>query len=293
MKPPQLVSVVMPSLNQVKFIGEAVDSVLDQDYPNLELIVADGGSEDGTLAFLAHKAKEDSRLSWSSAKDSGPANALNRALAKVRGTILGWLNSDDVYASGAISRAVEAFDAHPQWLMVYGHGEHIDADGKILNRYPVRPPGTPVSKFTDGCFICQPTVFFRRTLVLMLGELDEGLRTAFDFDYWLRAFLAFQERIGFVDAVQAYSRLHADCITSRMRRTVALEGMQVLTRHLGSAPVHWALTHVNELSDQLSSNNASHAEVRLQLADFIEEACQFLSSDEQKTLQNELKRRNA
>ncbi|UJP04905.1 MAG: glycosyltransferase [Nitrosomonas sp.] len=278
----------MPSLNQVTFIGEAIDSVLSQDYPNLELIVADGGSEDGTPALLAHKAAQDSRLIWSSARDSGPAHALNRALTQVHGTLIGWLNSDDVYAPEAISRAVKAFNTHPQWLMVYGYGEHIDAHGKILNRYPVQPPETPVSKFAEGCFICQPTVFFRRTLVLLLGKLDESLRTAFDFDYWLRAFLAFQARIGFIGAVQAYSRLHEDCITLRMRRTVALEGMRVLSRHLGNAPAHWAQTHVNELLDQLQGNDASPAEIRRQLADFIEEACQFLPSGEQTALRDGL-----
>ena len=82
---------------------------------------------------------------------------------------------------------------------------------------------------------------------LLLGKFDEDLKTAFDFDYWLRAFARFSGRIGFVDAVQAQSRLHADCITLRLRRTVMLEGMQLLARHLGHAPKEWLLTYVNEL----------------------------------------------
>jgi len=131
--------------------------------------------------------------------------------------------------------------------MVYGHGQHVDGDGKPLNDYPTLPPTTPLTQFAEGCFICQPTVFFRRSMCLLLGKLDENLKASFDFDYWLRAFLVFQYRIGFVSEVQAYSRLHEDCITLRMRRTVALEGMQVLARHLGSAPKEWLLTYVNEL----------------------------------------------
>ncbi len=283
-----LVSVVMPSMNQVAFIAAAVDSVLAQNHGHLELIVADGGSTDGTPAWLAQRQAQDTRLRWVSESDGGPADALNKALRLARGTIIGWLNSDDLYTPGAVQRAVRALMDYPEWLMVYGHGEHVDADGRVIGRYPTLPPSTPAAKFSDGCFICQPTVFFRRTMWVLLGGLDNGLKTAFDFDYWLRAFTRLPGRIGFVDAVQAQSRLHADCITMRMRGTVALEGMQVVARHLGQAPRHWALTHVNELLIQLSVPGASDDEVKLQMAKFIKEAYQFLSSDEQAKLQDEL-----
>ena len=242
-----LVSIVMPSLNQAKFIGRAIDSVLAQDYPNIELIVADGGSDDGTVEVLKARQAADARLRWSSQPDSGPAAAVNAALAQVRGTVVGWLNSDDVYASGALRRAVEALESNPNWLMVYGHGQHVDGEGKVFDDYPTLPPSTPIAKFAEGCFICQPTVFFRRSAWVLLGKLDEHLKTAFEFDYWLRAFHAFPQRIGFVDALQAQSRLHAGSITLRMRRAVILEGMQVLARHLGSAPKAWFLTYENEL----------------------------------------------
>ena len=161
--------------------------------------------------------------------------------------MVGWLNSDDVFVMGAVRRAVDVLQVNPAWLMVYGHGQHIDSNGRLLSHYPTLPPSTPVTQFAEGCFICQPTVFSRRSMWLLLGKLDESLKAAFDFDYWLRAFLAFPDRIGFVDAVQACSRLHDECITLRLRRTVALEGMQVLARHLGSAPKEWFLTYVNDL----------------------------------------------
>jgi glycosyltransferase involved in cell wall biosynthesis len=103
-----LVSVVMPSLNQAEFIVSAVQSVLSQSYGHLELIVADGGSTDGTLALLQQQQGLDSRLRWMSEPDTGPADALNKALRRARGTIVGWLNSDDLYAEGAIDRAVQA-----------------------------------------------------------------------------------------------------------------------------------------------------------------------------------------
>jgi glycosyltransferase involved in cell wall biosynthesis len=241
-----LVSVVMPSFNQAAFIGASIASVLQQDYPHIELIVADGGSSDGTLAILEQARASDRRLRFFSRRDNGPAHALNDAMALVRGTTIGWLNSDDLYTANAITRAMTAFARHPDWLLVYGHGQHIDAQGAIQDDYPTLPASTPIVRFEQGCFICQPTLFMQRSARLLLGPLDETLKTSFDFEYWLRAFHAFPERIGFIDAVQAQSRLHDGCITMRMRRTVALEGMQVLARHLGRAPKEWLLSWVDE-----------------------------------------------
>lgn len=242
-----LVSIVMPSFNQAAFITASVQSVLAQSYPNLELIVADGGSGDGTQALLANLQAQDARLRWVSEPDAGPADALNKALRRVRGTVIGWLNSDDLYSPCAVQRAVQALSNSPDLMMVYGHAEHLDAEGKVLGAYPTVAPPPPISQFAKGCFICQPTVFFRRTLPVLLGPLDASLKTAFDFDYWLRAFNKLPGRVGFVDALQAQSRLHPGCITLRLRRTVILEGMQLLARHLGHAPKEWLLTYVNEL----------------------------------------------
>lgn len=245
-----LVSVVMPSMNQPEFIDEAITSVLSQEYPNIELIVADGGSRQETLHILSKRQQQDPRLRYFSRPDRGPAHALNDAMDAVRGTVIGWLNSDDLYAPGAISRALAVLAQNPHFLMVYGHGKHVDEYGKFIGEYPTLPPSTPVWMFREGCFICQPTMFFRRSARVLLGTLDETLKAAFDFEYWLRAFCAFPDRIGFVNNLQAMSRLHDGCITLRMRRTVALEGMQVLARHLGSAPKEWLLTYAKELRAQ-------------------------------------------
>lgn len=245
-----LVSVVMPSMNQPEFIDEAITSVLSQDYPNIELIVADGGSRQDTLDILVRRQRQDRRLRYFSRPDRGPAHALNDAMAAVRGTVIGWLNSDDLYASGAVSRAMAVLADQPGLLMVYGQGQHVDEHGEPIGLYPTLPPSTPMKKFSEGCFICQPTMFFRRSARLLLGTLDEKLKAAFDFEYWLRAFCAFPGRIGFVDKIQAMSRLHDGCITMRMRRTVALEGMQVLAHHFGSAPKEWLLTYADELLAQ-------------------------------------------
>jgi hypothetical protein len=244
-------SILMPSLNHADFIAAAVHSVMSQDIADLELIVVDGGSTDGTQGVLASLAQANpGRLRWCSGPDGGPAAAINQAARMARGAVLGWLNSDDLYAPGAIARALAHFQQQPEHRMVYGQGEHIDLFGVPLGPYPTRGPETPLEVFAEGCFICQPTVFIRRDAWLALGGLDESLRASFDFELWLRLFKAYPEGIGFIDALQARSRLHSGGITLRMREQVALEGLTVLRRHLGYAPVEWLLTHVAELCEQ-------------------------------------------
>jgi len=97
----------MPSFNQAQFIDASIASVLNQSYRLLELIVADGGSTDGTQAALARWQAVDARVRWISEPDQGPADAVNKALALARGTYVGWLNSDDLYTAGALVRALE------------------------------------------------------------------------------------------------------------------------------------------------------------------------------------------
>ncbi|WP_051243517.1 glycosyltransferase family 2 protein [Azohydromonas australica] len=244
------ISVLMPSYNQAPFIERSVRSVMQQEGAGaLELIVMDGGSSDGTPQLLAQLQAEygPERLRWQSEPDRGPAHALNKALALARGSIIGWLNSDDLYAPGAVRRALEHLAAYPQHWMVYGQAEHIDADDRVLEAYPTRPAEAGLDGFADGCFICQPSVFLRRMALRMLGGFDESQKTAFDLALWLRLFGPHAARIGFIEALQARSRLHDACITLTQRERVIRESMALLARHLGAAPLHWVQTYVDEV----------------------------------------------
>jgi hypothetical protein len=262
---PPVVSVVMPSLNQARYISTAARSVLAQTGPDVELLVMDGGSDDGSLSLLAGLATEyPGRVRWWSVPDGGPAEAVNAAVREAAAPVIGWLNSDDVYVPGAIARAFDHLLQRPTEVMVYGHGEHIDGRGAVLSRYPTLYPDTSLQAFADGCFICQPTAFFRRDAFLAVGGLDTTLQAAFDFDLWLRMFQAYRGRISFIDTVQAQSRLHEGSITMRFRERVALEGLRVVHRHLGAAPAHWLLTHLDELCAQ----HPFHAEAKDLRAEF-------------------------
>jgi glycosyltransferase involved in cell wall biosynthesis len=245
-----LISIVMPLLNQERFLPESLKSVLDQSYKNLELLVVDGGSTDGSLAILKDYSCRDSRLKWFSGKDTGPAQAVNRAVQASSGEIIGWLNADDVYAPDAINYAVEALVESSAKIMVYGHGDWIDENSQKIKSYPTKDSYTPIEEFQNGCFICQPTVFFRRRFWTELGGLDESLEASFDFDLWIRAFKRYSQGIIFLDKPLACSRIHEKTITQNKRQAVAVEGIKILKKHLDSAPEHWLL---NLLDEQLAS----------------------------------------
>jgi glycosyltransferase involved in cell wall biosynthesis len=274
-----LVSVVMPSLNQVQFLEVAVRSVLEQDYPHVELIVADGMSNDGSLALLMQlQAEYGERLRWSSQQDGGAAEALNHAIAQANGEVVGWLNSDDMYTQGAVGRAIAHFDKHPNHQMVYGQGQHINTAGAVLANYPTKPPSTPLDAFADGSFICQPTVFMRREALAEVGALDASIKTAFDFDLFVRFFKRYPRQIGMVRRVQAFSRLHAACMTQRLRRQVALDGMQVVAKELGTVPEHWFWTHVDEICASYPLGPDAQPLVK-QLENFLNEARAYVKAD--------------
>ncbi|MCD0420827.1 glycosyltransferase [Rubrivivax sp. JA1024] len=289
-------SIVMPTRNQAGFLPAAVDSVLAQAQgaaADLELVVVDGASDDGTPALLADIAsRHPQRVRWLSEPDEGPAHAVNKAVALARGAIVGWLNSDDLYAPGAAVRALQAFAERPEQVMVYGEGDHVDLDGHLLGRYPTRAPDAPLAGWADGCWICQPTAFFRREAFEALGGLDQRLRAAFDYEFWLRLFKAYPGRIGHLEALQAMSRLHEGGITLRMREQVAMEGMQVVHRHLGAAPVHWLVTHAAEALAACPFDADVEA-VRRHLFELAERATPWLAPGGVEVLKHQLKEHHA
>jgi len=273
------VSVVMPSLNQAQFLEIAIRSVLEQDYPNVELIVVDGHSSDGTLNLLsALQCEYGERLKWISERDNGAAEALNKAIALVNGDIVGWLNSDDMYLQGAIKAAVSYFEGHANHHMVYGLGNHVDVTGKIIGPYPTKPPSTNIDIFSNGSFICQPTVFMRTKALRSIGPLDPNLKLAFDFDLFLRLFKRYPRQIGIIRRIQAYSRLHSACMTQRLRRNVALEAMHVIKKELGVVPDHWFWTHIDEICES-HPFGINPLPLLVQVEPFLKESQKFFQPD--------------
>lgn len=283
------ISIVMPSLNQIQFVSESIESVFKNNKIQIELIIVDGLSEDGSQEFFAKLLhKYPNRIRFVSRSDSGPAQAVNTAISMANGNIIGWLNSDDLYAMDAIARVVEHFDDHPEHQLVYGLAQHIDASGFPLRRYPTKPPSTHIDEFANGSFICQPTVFMRREALELVGPLDESLKMAFDFDLWLRFFKRFPRQIGIIRKIQASSRLHPACLTQRQRQTVALEGMKVISRHLNHVPLHWFYTHLDEMCAAYPLGPNKEPLIK-QLEAFIKASKPYLAPSDLKILADQLR----
>ena len=222
-----LVTVVTPSFNQGRFIRATIESVLKQDYPRIEYLVMDGGSTDETRSILREYSD---RIRWVSEPDRGQAHAVNKGWRQAAGSIVAYLNSDDVYLPGAVTTAVAALQAHPEAAVVYGEGYHVDEAGAVLERYPTEP--FDADRLREICFICQPTVFLRREAVESAGYLDESLRYCMDYDLWIR--LARAGKIfTHTPSYLASTRLHADTKTLGQREQAHAEILRVIHRHFG------------------------------------------------------------
>lgn len=178
-----LVSIVTPSLNQGRFIRATIESVLRQDYSPIEYIVMDGGSSDETAAVVKDYA---SRLTWISEPDRGQSHAINKGFRMAKGSVLSWLNSDDLILPGAVRHAVNGLEQDPEAGAVYGEGYLIDREGNTTGRFPWTEP-FHLWKLTHlSDYILQQTVYFRREAIEQVGLLREDLHYVMDWDILIR-----------------------------------------------------------------------------------------------------------
>ena len=178
-----LVSIVTPSYNHGRFIRATIESVLGQDYPHIEYIVMDGGSTDETVSVMRDYG---SRVRFISEPDQGQSHAINKGFRMARGSILFWLNSDDVILPGAVRQAVNGFHENPQAGVVYGEGYLMDERGKITRRFPYTEPFNLWRLIYLSDYILQQTAYFRRAAIEQAGYVREDLHFAMDWDLLIR-----------------------------------------------------------------------------------------------------------
>jgi len=243
---PPLVSIVTPTYNMGRFLDETIQSVLSQDYPNIEYIVMDAGSTDGTLAILE---KYKDKLQFHSGPDGGTADAINKGFARSHGSVFAYLNADDSYLPGAISTALLALESHPETGVVYGDANWVDEQGRALAPYPVQP--FDAALLSQECFISQPAAFIRREVFELAGRMDPKLQYAYDYDLWIRIARLYPLRK--VDTLLANSRMHLDNKTVGQRRAVLRETLELLESHYGYVPfrpVHAYASYLVDSRDQ-------------------------------------------
>ena len=188
MKDTPLISIVTPSFNQAKFIGEALESVRLQKYPNWEHLVIDGLSTDGTIDLLQHElsANKQQKMLWVSERDSGQSEALNKGFRQATGEIIGWLNSDDRYRPDCFEHILKAFRDNPDADIIYGDYLMVDEAGKVLKTRREIEFSAFVLIYHHVLYIPTTATFFRRRIFEEGNWLDETLQYAMDLDFFIR-----------------------------------------------------------------------------------------------------------
>lgn len=201
-------SIITPSLNQGRFVEKTIQSVINQDYTDIEYVVIDGGSTDNTVDVI--KKYQSYMKYWVSEPDRGQTDAIRKGFEKSSGDIIGWINSDDCYYSKDVFRKIaDVFKSNPDVNICYGDNIYINENDSVLYLRKAVPFYSKKLLYIWN-YINQPTVFFRRK-ILDEFELDLSLHYIMDYEYWLR--ISGRYKFKYVNSIISASRWHAGCKT--------------------------------------------------------------------------------
>ena len=253
---------VTPSFNQAAYLDATIQSVLSQDYPNLEYMVIDGGSTDGSIEIIRKYAAQ--LAYWVSEPDRGQAHAINKGWQRATGDILAWLNSDDLYCPGTLETVASIFASNPRVQWLCGESIVIDETGCETDTIPVMLPdlGSMVELVRLGSAYSfpQPSVFLRRSVIERVGWLNEGLHYAFDFEYWCRVRIAGYKPMAVSQRLSCF-RLHSTSKTCSAQERFVDEETQIAKALRPMLPRHvrlslglrlarpWAVEAINDAYD--------------------------------------------
>jgi glycosyltransferase involved in cell wall biosynthesis len=222
------ISIIMPCFNAAATVAETMTSVASQNVP-AEIVVQDGGSTDGTLEILRQFG---SRISVESEKDSGQSNALNKALARATGDVVGWLNADDLYMPGALEHVLTFARKHPEVDVIYGDFVLIRSDGKQLRRYYVQDWNW--DRFiSHGCYVWSGATFYRRRVFEQYGGFNEQLQYCMDGDFIFR--IAQSVNAAHIPYVLGAFRIHNNSKSGGTPFRFVREGFSVRWMHSGGS----------------------------------------------------------
>ncbi len=207
MKCPKI-SIITPSFNQGKFIKQTIDSILNQNYPNLEYWIIDGGSSDETIEILKSYGK---KIKWISEKDKGQTDAINKGLKRINGDIIAFINSDDYYEKNTFNLVSNIFENNPKCNWLTGDYKIVDERGQVRrsfipkykNIWKILPTNIslPITNF-----ISQPSTFWSKQAFKKIGYFNDKLKYTMDYEYWLR--LMSEYKLTIVPEVLSNFRIH-------------------------------------------------------------------------------------
>lgn len=207
------ISIVTPTLNQVDFIERTIRSVVGQDYPNLEYIIKDGGSTDGSLEIIKKYAqKYPEIIRFISEQDRGQSDAINQGLKMVKGEIVAYINSDDTYQPGAFRKVARYFTKHPETVWVTGRCRIIDERDREIRKWITAYKNLWLTFYTYPThlmtnYVSQPATFWRRKIHREVGYFDQELYYSMDYDFLIR--VAKRYRPAILNDYLASFRIHS------------------------------------------------------------------------------------
>ena len=221
------ISIVTPSYNQAEFLENTILSVLNQDYKNIEYIIIDGGSTDNSVDII--KKYSDQITYWVSESDGGQSDAINKGFKIATGDYIGWLNSDDFYTDGAISKLIENIDNNA--VLYYGVLGYCHEDGSHNRLENIDENITFDSILNGKSCTSQPGSFYKKEALENIGFLDENLNFVMDTDLWLK--LLQYGKPKFIPYVMAYLRAHNDSKSCNKKISDIKESIQIFRKYGG------------------------------------------------------------
>lgn len=247
------ISIVTPSFNQGQYLEKTIDSVLSQNYPNLEYIIIDGGSKDNSVDII--KKYEKYLTYWISEPDRGQSHAINKGFARATGDLYTWLNSDDWFTFGALDKFRSAYHQNPDAGVFVGIGQIVDTSGEVIY---YKEPNETISldslyHWLNGGDFMQPSSMFTRKAWLECGPLDETIHIAFDTDFWLRLAKAGFQFVTIMDLLsEALS--HPNAKTTAFKNLMLVDCALVIASHGGDFAVRKQLSDMAHKLSWLQTN---------------------------------------
>jgi glycosyltransferase involved in cell wall biosynthesis len=225
------ISIVIPSYNMGGFIEETIKSIVEQDYPDYECIVMDGGSTDNTIDILK---KYQPKITWKSEKDNGQSDAINKGLRQATGEIVTYINADDMYEAGCFRKIADFTQKNPDIKWLYGkcrivNDKNIEIRGLITRYKNIWQRSYSYNKLLVMDFLSQPAVFWRKEMNQELGYFDVNDHLSMEYDFWLR--LGAKYRPGYINDYLARFRIHPASKSSLGYTAAARSARELARKH--------------------------------------------------------------
>ncbi len=229
MSVPPKISIVTPTFNGITTLRETIESVLAQDYKDWEHIVIDGGSTDGTVDLL----RSYPHLKWTSEKDRGHYDAMNKGIARASGDVVAILNADDCYREGTLRKIAQAFTENPDWDALFGDVVYVDGMSREIFRREEACYDYDVLRFGNVCYVIHPTLFVKKDVYDRLGVYQyEKFLNCCDLEFILRLGQN-RCRVGHIPQLLANYRMHehGQSADRRVSRNMRRESLIIRKEH--------------------------------------------------------------